>query len=105
LKAFDEVLDLSVAVPLSPRSAYDHIDLTAAALGADQPGAPIEHRRCRAVPLGHLGRVGLNLMPAILAPDDQPDAGGGSVAERHRRAVLGFHPPRAGRDDAQLGWS
>jgi hypothetical protein len=44
-------------------------------------------------------------MPAILAPDDQPDAGGGSVAERHRRAVLGFHPPRAGRDDAQLGWS
>jgi hypothetical protein len=44
-----------------------------------------------AVPLGHLGGIGLNLMPAILAPDDQPDAGGGSVAERHRRAGLGFH--------------
>jgi len=39
----------------------------------------------------HLGGIGLNLMPAILAPDDQPDAGGGSVAERHRRAGLGFH--------------
>jgi len=25
-------------------------------------------------------------MPAILAPNDQPDAGRGSVAERHRRA-------------------
>jgi hypothetical protein len=27
---------------------------------------------------------------AILAPDDQPDAGGGSVAQRHRRAGLGL---------------
>jgi hypothetical protein len=68
-------------------SAYDHIDLTAAALGADQPLSPIGHRRCRAVPLGHLGGVGLNLVAAILAPDDQPDAGGG-VAKRHRRAAI-----------------
>jgi hypothetical protein len=30
-------------------------------------------------------------MPAILAPNNQPDAGGGSIAERHRRAGLGFH--------------
>jgi hypothetical protein len=45
-----------------------------------------------AVPLGHFGRVGLDLMAAILAPNDQADAGGGSVAERHRRAGLGFHP-------------
>jgi hypothetical protein len=68
-------------VPLSPLgSAYDHIDLTAAALGADQPLAPIGHRRFGAVSLGHFGGVGLNLVAAILAPYDQPDAGGGSVA-------------------------
>jgi hypothetical protein len=65
--------------------------LSAAALGADQPLSPIGHSRFGAVPLGHLGRVGLDLMPAILAPNDQPDACGGSVAERHRRAGLGFH--------------
>jgi hypothetical protein len=73
-------------------SAYDHIDLTAAALGADQPLSPIGHRRFGAVSLGHFGRVGLNLVAAILAPNDQPDAGGGCIAERHRRAGLGFHP-------------
>jgi hypothetical protein len=39
------------------------------------------------VPLGHVGRVGLNLMLAGFAPNRQPDAGGGSVAERHRRAA------------------
>ena len=71
--------------PLSPlRSGYDHVDLPAAALGAEQPLSPIGHSRFGAVPLGHFGGVGLDLMPAILAPDDQPDAGGGSVAERQR---------------------
>jgi len=60
--------------------------LTAAALGADQPLSPIGHRRFGAVLLGHLGGIGLDLMAAILAPNDQPDAGGGSIAERHRRA-------------------
>jgi hypothetical protein len=38
-----------------------------------------------------ISAVGLDLMPAILAPNDQPDAGGGSIAEGHRRAGLGFH--------------
>jgi len=41
-----------------------------AAAGADEPGAPIEHRRCRAVPLGHFGGVGLDLVLTVLAPDD-----------------------------------
>jgi hypothetical protein len=27
----------------------------------------------------------------VLAPDDQPDACSGSVAERHRQSGLGFH--------------
>jgi hypothetical protein len=35
--------------------------------------------------------IGLDLMLAFLAPDDQPDAGGGSVPERHRWAGFGFH--------------
>ena len=46
----------------------------AAALGADQPLSPIGHRCFGAVPLGHLGGGGLDLMAAILAPHDQPDA-------------------------------
>jgi hypothetical protein len=52
--------------------------------GADQPLAPIEHGRFGALPSGHLGGAGLDLVLAALAPDDQPDAGGGSAAERHR---------------------
>jgi hypothetical protein len=42
--------------------------------------------RCSSQRLGdsYLGRVGLDLMPASLTPDDQPDACSGSVAERHR---------------------
>jgi len=34
----------------------------------------------------HLGGIGLDLMVAFLAPNDQADAGGGSDAERQRRA-------------------
>jgi hypothetical protein len=64
--------------------------LAAAALGADQPLSPIGHSRFGAVPLGHLGRIGLNLMAAILAPNDQPDAGAGGTTQRHRRAGLGL---------------
>ena len=33
-------------------------------------------------------------MPAFLAPDDQPDFGSGSIAERHRRATIGLQPRR-----------
>jgi hypothetical protein len=44
--------------------------------GADEP---IVHERFGAVPSGHLGGIGLDLMLAALAPGDQPDAGGGSV--------------------------
>jgi hypothetical protein len=40
---------------------------------------------------GKLVGIGLDLMLASLAPGDQPDAGGGSVAERHWRAGFGFH--------------
>jgi hypothetical protein len=79
------------ATALPPRSGYDHIGLPAAAAGADEPGAPIEHRRCHAVSLGHLAAVGLNLMPAILAPNDQADLRSGGATQRHRRAGLRVH--------------
>jgi hypothetical protein len=57
------------------------------AAGADPPLAPIEHGRFVAIPSSHLGGAGLDLMAAILAPNDQPDAGSGSVTERHRRIL------------------
>jgi hypothetical protein len=66
--------------------------LPAAAAGAYEPGAPIEHRGCHAISLGHLAGVGLDLVLTVLAPHDQPDAGGGSVAECHRRTGVGLHP-------------
>ena len=47
------------------------IHLPAAAFGADQPLAPVEHGCFGAVPLGHLGGVGLNSMPTILAHDNR----------------------------------
>src|SRR6202030_2152500 len=54
--------------------------------------------QARRAPLGHLGRIGFDLMLASLAPNDRPNAGGGSVDERHRRAGLGLH--RAQRADS-----
>jgi hypothetical protein len=60
------------------------------ALGIDEPLAPIEHGRFDAISSGRLGGVGLDLMLAVLAPNDQSDACGGSVAVRHRRAGSDF---------------
>jgi hypothetical protein len=74
---------------LSPfRSGHHHVDLPAAALGTDEPLAPIEHGRFGAIPSSHLSRVWLDLMLAFLAPDDQANLCRGSDAERHRRAAL-----------------
>jgi hypothetical protein len=44
------------------------------------------------VPLGHLCRVGLDLLVlTVFAPHDQPELGSGGATQRHRRAWLGFH--------------
>jgi hypothetical protein len=48
---------LSTLSPLGP--GHHHIDVAAAARGADEPIAPIETDGLGAVPLGNLRRVGL----------------------------------------------
>jgi hypothetical protein len=60
----------SLGLSLSPLARHHHIDLPAAAFGADQHLAPIGHWRFGAVPSSHLGGIGLDLMAATLAPDD-----------------------------------
>jgi hypothetical protein len=40
-----------------------------------------------AVASGHIDRIGLALVPAFFAPDDQPHARGSRGAERHRWAA------------------
>ena len=54
---------------------------------AHKPRGPIRHGGLGTVSLRLFGGIGLDLMLAVLAPNDQPDAGGGSVAERHWRAA------------------
>lgn len=51
---------------------------------------PFGNRGLSAVSLCLLGRIGLDLMAAISAPNDEANLGTGSVAERHRRTRLGF---------------
>src|SRR5690242_4739162 len=46
------------------------INVTVPAPGADQPLAPIRHRRPGTIPLGHSGRIGFDLMLTRLAPND-----------------------------------
>src|SRR5580704_2863292 len=59
-----------------PRPGQHHVVIPAAAPGTDEPIAPIQHRDAGAVALSELGRVGLDLVPAGLAPNDDADARG-----------------------------
>jgi len=52
-----------------------HVDIPAAAFRAHQPLAPVGYGRLGAIPLGHLSRIGLDAVPAGLAPDDEPNIG------------------------------
>jgi hypothetical protein len=71
--------------PLGP--AHHHIDPPAAAARTDQLLAPIEDGRFGAVPGSHLGGVGLDLMPTVLAPHDLPDLDrGGSALEQRQNS-------------------
>jgi hypothetical protein len=47
---------------------------------------------CKPSVARRLGGIGLHLVPAALAADDQPDLGRGGAAECHRRAGGEFHP-------------
>ena len=67
-----------------------HIDLAAAALGANQPLAPLWHGCVVAILLGHFRRIGLDLVLASLAPHDEPNARPRGIAKRHRRARVRF---------------
>ena len=77
----------SVGATLPPRRPGHHeIDLAATALRPDEPLAPIEN-----VSGSHLRGVGLDLMLAGFARDDQADLGRGGSAQRHCRAAVGLH--------------
>jgi hypothetical protein len=76
------------SIPLRP--GHDHIDFAAAASRTGEPLAPIEDGRFGAVPSGHVGWVGLDLMPTIAAPNDYSRLGRRSPAERRGRAAIGF---------------
>jgi hypothetical protein len=80
-----------------PLAGNDEVDPSAAALTADQPLVPVGDRHLGGVAFRHLGRVRLDLVPAIETPDDKPNARGRSVAERHRRATVGVHGLATGR--------
>jgi hypothetical protein len=53
------------------RAGQHKIDASAAALRAFEPLDPRSHCQISAVALCHLSRVGLDLVAAIAAPDDQ----------------------------------
>ena len=62
---------------------------------AQEPISPIENAGSGAITPGHMGRVGLDLVAARLAPHDQPHLGVRCVAKCHRRAGRRFHEPRS----------
>ena len=75
----------------SPRTGEHEIDAPAAALRTHQQPDPIAHRQIGAVASNLFGRVGLDPMPAIAAPNNQPHLRSGRAAERCRRTGVGFH--------------
>ena len=64
----------------APGPGNHHIDLSAAAFGADQPIPPLGNRHFGAVPLSLFGGIGLDLMTAISAPHDETNAGSSRAA-------------------------
>src|SRR3954470_24879934 len=70
--------------PLPPPSADHAIDRPAAALSAPEPPGPFEQRQPRPVALDLFGNVGLDLVPALLAPDNQIQVRGEGAAKCRR---------------------
>src|SRR4051795_10244240 len=65
-------------------AGHDEIGVAAAAFRAAQPSRPFRHRQLGAVPLNLSGDVGLDLVLAGLAPNDQPDSRPERAAKGHR---------------------
>ena len=81
-----------IAWKLSPLGAGDyHVDRSTPASRAHEPILPIENAGSRAILSRHLDGVGLDPVPARLAPNDQPHARRSGVAQRHRRSGMRFH--------------
>jgi hypothetical protein len=83
-----------IAQELSDRplcAAHHHINFVAPAMGTDQPLSPFGNGSLGAVSSRHFGGIGLNLMSAFEAPDDEPNTGSRRAAECHRRAGFGLH--------------
>jgi hypothetical protein len=72
---------------LSPLASDDEIAPPAPAIAADEPLVPLRDGHLGSIPLGHLGGVGFELVPAIETPHDQPHPRRRGVAQRHRPAV------------------
>jgi hypothetical protein len=75
-------------------SGNHHVDIPAAALGANQPSVPFGHWRLRTIPACLISRVGFAPVTTCFTPDHKPDVSRGSVPERHRWAPVGLHPRR-----------
>jgi hypothetical protein len=80
------VRSLAVRAPL--RTGHHHVNLAAAALGADQPLMPIENCGLGAASLRMFGGIRLDLMAAIPVPHDEANLGTGGIAERRALAAL-----------------
>ena len=75
----------------SPSTGEYEIDLLAGALRAFEPPDPIAHRQICVVASSVLGRVGLDLMLAIAAPDNKPCLRRGCATERCWRPGVPVH--------------
>src|SRR5580704_8683675 len=74
-----------------PLAGHDHIGIVAPTTGTNEPLMPIENRRLGTVSSRHFGGIGLNLMSAFEAPDDEPNTGSRRTPECHRWAEFGLH--------------
>jgi hypothetical protein len=82
---------IPITGPLCP--GKDHINRATVAAGTDQPIAPIKNACCFPVPFSKVRGIWFDLMAAIPAPHNQPHAGRGGIAQRHRRAGRRVLPP------------
>lgn len=71
---------------LTPRTADHEIDVPTAAARAHQPFLPIEKRQVGTIASDLFGYIGLDPMPARLAPDDQVEIRLQGATERCRPA-------------------